>query len=165
MLVAGTETGGRLALVATVEVPGAEPPCHCHHGEDEVLYVVAGELAVYVGNRWVAAPAGTAVHVPRGVEHSFAVLGDTAQVLTILAPAGFEGFYRDERSGSPWASGTPTEIERLIARAARHGCDITGPHPGRPPSGKDMGVEEQRPASAQTPTSTHPHIAALQHDD
>ncbi len=131
--VQGTDTGGRLALVETVEVRGAEPPCHRHHWEDEVLYVTEGELAVCVDSTWTAAPRGTVVLIPRGVEHGFAVLSDTATVLTMFAPAGFENFYRNDDQAAPWADTTPIEIERLLATAARYGCDITGPRPGHPP--------------------------------
>jgi quercetin dioxygenase-like cupin family protein len=124
--VRGEDTGGRLALVETVEVRGAESPCHRHHWEDEVIYVVTGELAVCVGGTWITAPSSTTVLVPRCVEHGFTVLSETATILTAFAPAGFEGFYR-ENDAAPWASDTSIAIERLLATAARYGCDITGP--------------------------------------
>ena len=128
ILVTGSETGGRLALIETVEVWGAEPPRHCHHWEDETLYVLEGELAVFCGGTWTRTPAGTAVVLPRGAEHSFAVLSRRARVLTMFAPAGFEAWYRDAGTVIPWSG----EIEYIVATAARYGCEITGPHPGRP---------------------------------
>ncbi len=129
--VGGEDTGGRLALIETVEVRGAESPCHRHHWEDEVIYVVAGELAVCIGGTWITAPSNTTVLVPRCVEHGFAVLSETATILTVFSPAGFEGFYRDN-DAAPWASDTSIEIERLLATAAHYGCDITGPRLGPP---------------------------------
>ena len=131
VMAAGRDTYGRLAMVITTERPGAEPPCHCHYMEDEALYVLEGELAVYLEGTWIRAPAGAAVFLPRAAEHSFAVLTQSARVLSVLAPAGFEGFY-SEMGDAPWASVTPLEIERLVVTAARYGCEITGPHPGRP---------------------------------
>ena len=128
VLVKGAHTGGRLALIETLEVRGAEPPRHCHHWEDETLYVLDGELAVYCGGTWTHTPAGTAVVLPRGTEHSFAVLSSRARVLTMLAPAGFEAWYRDVGTVLPWSG----ELEHIVATAARYGCEITGPHPGRP---------------------------------
>ena len=124
ILVAGEETGGRLAIVETVELRGAEPPRHCHHWEDEALYVLGGELAVCLGAEWRRVPAGQAVLLPRGLEHGFAVVGEEARVLTVLTPAGFEGFYRE-------LTGAASDLERLVATAARYGCEITGPPPGR----------------------------------
>ncbi len=125
ILVNGAETGGRFALVEMVEVRGAGLPRHLHHWEDEVLYVLEGELAVCVAGEWVAAPAGTAVLLPRGVEHAVAAVTAEARVLAALAPAGSEGFHRE--LGEPSAGGAA--LERLVAVAARYGCEITGPAP------------------------------------
>jgi quercetin dioxygenase-like cupin family protein len=128
VLVSGVQTGGRLALIETREAPGAEPPRHCHRWEDETLYVLEGVLAVLCGDRWTHVPAGAVVVLPRGVEHSFAVLSRTARVLTMFAPAGFEAWYSEVSTTAPWSGA----IEHIVATAARYGCEITGPHPGRP---------------------------------
>ena len=124
ILVAGEETGGRLALVATAVALGGEPPRHVHHWEDETLYVLEGALRVWLAGAWVEASAGAAVFVPRGVEHGFAVASAGARVLTALSPAGFEGFYR-ELGAAP----DGVDLERLVGTAARFGCEITGPPP------------------------------------
>ena len=131
-IVGGEQTGGRFALIETVEVAGCEPPCHLHQHEDEMLYVLEGRLAVYVGGEWIAAGTGGAVFLPRGVEHSFAVQAGAARVLTMLSPAGFEGFYHELGGPTPWGCDDAPAIERLLATAARYGCAITGPHPGYP---------------------------------
>ena len=134
ILLGSAETEGRVALIETVEEPGGELPCHRHHWEDKLLYVLAGALKVYIAGRWIDAPAGAAVWVPRGVEHTyFAATGHT-RVLTMFTPAGFEGFYRELDAPCPWVS----EIERLVATAARYGCELTGPHPG-PPAARRRG--------------------------
>ncbi len=75
-------------------------------------------------------PAGAAVVLPRGKEHSFVVLSETARVLTVMAPAGFEAWYGEAGPAVPWSG----ELEQVVAAAARYGCEITGPHPGRAPS-------------------------------
>jgi quercetin dioxygenase-like cupin family protein len=127
VLVAGAETGDRFALIETVEEPGAEPPRHIHHREDEALYVLEGSLDVWIASRWVEVPAGAVVFLPRGVEHTF-VATERARVLALVAPAGLEGFYRE-------ADAARSEVERLVATAARYGCEITGPVPARPETG------------------------------
>ena len=128
VLVAGEETGDRFALIETVEEPGAEAPRHIHHREDEALYVLEGSLDVWIASRWVEVPAGAAVFLPRGVEHTFVVATEGARVLALVAPAGLEGFYRE-------ADAARSEVERLVATAARYGCEITGPAPARPETG------------------------------
>ena len=120
VLVGGAETGGRLAIVEEVMGQGAELPRHLHHWEDEALYVLDGELAVCLLGEWRRVPAGAAVLLPRGVEHAVAVVGAEALVLSVLTPAGFEGFYRELAGAAP-------DLDRLVATAARYGCEITGP--------------------------------------
>ncbi len=43
--------GGRCGLMQTVEEPGAKPPRHLHHREDETLYVIEGSLSMWVAGR------------------------------------------------------------------------------------------------------------------
>lgn len=131
-ILAGFETtAGRLALVETVERQGEEPPCHRHYWEDELIYVLAGEISLFLEGRWLPFPRERAVMVPRRVEHTFSVLSDEARLITVYTPAGFEGFYRELGEGAPPAAGDVYGLERWVATAARYGCEITGPHPGR----------------------------------
>jgi quercetin dioxygenase-like cupin family protein len=135
VLLDGAQTGGRFALLELREVRGDEPPRHLHHWEDETLYVLDGELTVYFGDASLSAAAGTAVLLPRGVEHSYVVLSGSASMLALYAPSGFEGFFRELADG---ATGALASLDRVISVAARYGCEITGPPPrsaGRlPPS-------------------------------
>ncbi len=123
LLIGSATSGGRLALIATVEVPGREPPCHRHLERDTLLYVVTGEIALYRAGTWVALPVGRVGWVPRGTEYTFAVGSAYADLLTLFLPAGFEQFYT-ELGPAPWR-----DVERAIGTAARYGCEITGPHP------------------------------------
>jgi mannose-6-phosphate isomerase-like protein (cupin superfamily) len=68
-----------------------ELEAHVHADEDDAFYILEGELTFVVGDEEVAAPAGTFVLIPPGVEHGFR--NDTDQVVRILnihAPAGFD---------------------------------------------------------------------------
>ena len=126
VLVGGEETAGRCGLVETVEERGAHPPRHLHHREDETLYVIEGSLRVWAAGEWVEAPAGTALFLPRGVEHALLAETEKARVLSFFAPAGFERFYGE------MATAGPLDVERLVTTAARYGCEIAGPTPERP---------------------------------
>ena len=130
VLLGGEATGGRFALLETVAVRGAATPRHCHHWEDETLYVRDGELAVCLGNEWRRLAAGAALLLPRGVEHAVAAVTPVARVLTVLTPAGFEGLHRELGAMVPAAG---AGVERLVATAARYGCEISGPPPAPPP--------------------------------
>ena len=123
LLVSSATSGGRIALVTTVEVPGAEPPCHRHVAADTLLYVIAGEVTLYLDGDWIALPVGRVGWVPRGTEYTFVVGSVPATLLTLFLPGGFEHFYT-ELGPTPWR-----DVERAIGTAARYGCEITGPHP------------------------------------
>lgn len=126
VLLRGEETAGRCGLVETVERRGARPPRHLHIGEDETLYVIEGSLSVWVAGEWFEAPAGTALFLPRGVEHALLAETEKVRVLSFFAPAGFERFYGE------MAAVGPLDVERLVTAAARYGCEIAGPTPERP---------------------------------
>jgi quercetin dioxygenase-like cupin family protein len=120
-LIGGRATAGRFALIELTVERGAEPPCHRHANEDEVIYVLAGDVHILVGTQRLSKTAGGAIFIPRGVEHGFAVVSGQARLLTAYLPAGFEGFYRET------ADAVPGDLDRLIATAARYGCEVTGP--------------------------------------
>jgi quercetin dioxygenase-like cupin family protein len=136
VLVGGEETGGRFALVETLEERGAGLPLHLHHWEDEALYVLEGSLDVWVAGGWVGVPAGVAVFLARGVEHALVSATGRARVISLYVPAGFEGFHREMDSADP----ASRAVERMVATAARYGCEITGPAPVRPEAARHSGV-------------------------
>jgi mannose-6-phosphate isomerase-like protein (cupin superfamily) len=46
-------------------------PLHVHHRDDEAWYVLEGVLRVQVGKDEVEGRAGSAVFVPRGIQHTY----------------------------------------------------------------------------------------------
>jgi len=82
----------RVNVSVITMAPGREgPESHVHQDEDDVFYVLDGELTFKLASGDVAAPAGTFVLVPPGVEHTFANRTATpVRVLNIHAPAGFD---------------------------------------------------------------------------
>ena len=124
LLVTGADTKGCCALVEMTTRRGAEPPCHLHHREDQVVYVLEGNLTFCLEDERLPRSAGTSVLLPAGREHGFAVDSDEAKLLVIVAPAGLEDFYAAVTEAIP--AGQPA-VEWLVALAARHGIEITGP--------------------------------------
>jgi mannose-6-phosphate isomerase-like protein (cupin superfamily) len=71
--------------------PGRELEEHVHEGEDDAFYIVEGEMTFAFGEEAVAAPPGTFVLVPPGVEHAFRNDGAVpVRMLNIHAPGGFD---------------------------------------------------------------------------
>src|SRR5947209_4255809 len=54
-------------------------PLHVHSREDEIWYVLEGEIAFTIGDRTVIAGPGSFASIPRGVPHTFQVRSQTAR--------------------------------------------------------------------------------------
>jgi quercetin dioxygenase-like cupin family protein len=132
------ETGGRFALIESLSPKGAEPPRHIHSREDETFYVLEGQITFYVGEETYEASPGAFVCAPRGVPHSYTFETDVIRMLVLVAPGGFEEFFRDPRSSEPARAAEipppaegPPDVEGIVAALERHGVEVVGP-PGPP---------------------------------
>jgi mannose-6-phosphate isomerase-like protein (cupin superfamily) len=88
----------RFNLSIAMMAPHREgPAAHVHRHEDDAFLILDGELTFLFGDEELAAPAGTFVLVPPGVEHTFANRTDTpVRMLNVHAPAGFDLRIRDD---------------------------------------------------------------------
>jgi quercetin dioxygenase-like cupin family protein len=84
----GDRTLGQLAVMESTYPVGLSVHEHVHAGEDEMFYVLAGELSVFCRHdRWTAA-AGSFVFIPRDHAHGFTVTSEEpARALVITTPA------------------------------------------------------------------------------
>src|SRR5882762_6604685 len=65
-------------------------PSHVHTREDEVWYVIEGELTFKINNEINSAGPGSLVFSPRNNMHSYRITKAPAKYLLILAPAGID---------------------------------------------------------------------------
>ncbi|MDB5297210.1 MAG: hypothetical protein JWO31_3193 [Phycisphaerales bacterium] len=135
LLATADQTAGAYALVETTIPPGDGPPPHVHVGEDELFYVLDGELALVLGDRRLRAAAGDAVFLPRGVPHTFANPGTRpAKFLVLSTPGGFDRFVAavgtrtDPATSFDPPAVTPAAVEAMIAGAARAGIEMRFDH-------------------------------------
>jgi quercetin dioxygenase-like cupin family protein len=137
--------------------PGREPIAQGHraavHGrEDEAFYLLEGEITFYIGEEtYEATPGtfyigeetyeatpGTFVLAPRGVPHSYTFETEEIRMLVLVAPGGFEEFFRPPQSSEPAramevpppAEGPP-DVPAIVAALEHHGVEVVGP-PGPP---------------------------------
>jgi len=81
------DTAGQLAAIVSTYPPGLSVPAHRHDGEDEMLYIVAGELQGFCDDTPWTATAGSFVFVPRDRPHGFVVTSaEPARALVIVGP-------------------------------------------------------------------------------
>src|SRR5436305_9081702 len=93
----GAATGGAFAIVEHVIPPGimlAVP--HTHSREDEVSFVIEGEIGGIIGEQEFRAPQGAYVLKQRGIPHAVWNPGsEVARIAEIVSPAGFESFFAE----------------------------------------------------------------------
>jgi mannose-6-phosphate isomerase-like protein (cupin superfamily) len=85
------------AMSVFEEVPPlVDTPLHVHANEDELFCPLEGEHVFRVGDEELRAGPGDAIFAPRGVPHSQRRLAPgVGRVLIVVAPGGFEGFFRE----------------------------------------------------------------------
>ena len=92
------DTGGSFTLIEGLLKPGNEPPPHIHGREDELFYILEGEMDVYVGNEVFKAGAGECLFLPRLKPHTFIIRSPRLRTLLLFMPSGLEECFRARSS-------------------------------------------------------------------
>ena len=75
---------------------GSSAPLHVHDDLDDTWYVLDGEMVVRCGDEVSVVGAGHWVSMPRGVPHTFRMVGDRpARILLVHDNASFRDLIRD----------------------------------------------------------------------
>ena len=92
----GKDTNGLFTLIEEENEPGTGIPPHVHENEDEVFKVVEGEMELTVGEKTTILKAGDLAFGPRGIPHSWKIIGDSkAKVILSVFPAGIEDMFEE----------------------------------------------------------------------
>jgi mannose-6-phosphate isomerase-like protein (cupin superfamily) len=122
-MIDGEDAGGDFSLVEHPLPPRAlAAPLHLHHREDEYSYVLDGRMGGLLGDEVLEAGPGDLVFKPREQWHTFWNAGDEpARILEIIAPAGFEHFFRELDALGGALNADP---KQLAALNERHGLEM-----------------------------------------
>ena len=92
-------SGSGSGVLEYVTRKGEEPSDHTHPTEDEMFYVVSGEISFRCAGQTFDLSDGGFVFLPRGVRHGYTIRGDEpVRLLVITSPVrdgatrGWEGF-------------------------------------------------------------------------
>ncbi len=134
--VTGDETDGAFAVIELRVPPGFSGPPHIHHREHQTDHVVEGELVFTVGDDTIVADAGTIVHCPKEVPHSFRNESDAeAVVYDWLHPAGFDEFMARSAPEVTDPSDPPElDMDRVMELAPEYGLEFIEPEAEEPDS-------------------------------
>lgn len=135
-VLASTEsTGGAFSLLEYRSQPGHEPPPHIHEGQDEILYVLEGEIEAYTADLTaLAVGAGQSLFLPRDQAHAWYVTSPSIRMLIMTNPAGIDDYFAAMAepatsmdlppNGTTYAMADPAHA---IAVGARYGLRILSP--------------------------------------
>ncbi|MDQ3887599.1 MAG: cupin domain-containing protein [Actinomycetota bacterium] len=132
--VGGDSTGGSLAVLEHYGERGYCSPLHRHEADEELFFVLEGQLRVEVDGQQHAAGPGAVAVLPRALPHAFVVTSPHARFLTFHTPAGFERFTLEAGTAttslehSP-PNDRPLEPAALAEMASAFGIQILGPPP------------------------------------
>ena len=106
----GTDTAGAYCLLEVSLAPGIAVPRHTHTREDEVYFVLAGELEATVGEQTFVLRPGDTLLAPRDIPHALRNSGNTTNhYLLVFSPSGFEEFIMATAVPAPDNAVAPTE--------------------------------------------------------
>jgi len=132
-LATGEDTHGQFALIEAVGRRGSDAPPHIHHREDEIFYVLEGEIVFSVSDRTIRGTPGTMIFLPRDLRHSFTIESEQYRMLILVTPAGFEGWFREFGVPAPAMTLPPAnepaygEVQRMLEAAPRYGLEFVLP--------------------------------------
>lgn len=106
MIKAGeVQTGSGAAFLEYVTKKGEEPPPHTHPTENEMFYVLEGEVTFHCGDQDFTAGPGGFVFLPHGIRHGYTIRSEgMVHLIAVTAPVreaagGWGGFVSDMELG------------------------------------------------------------------
>lgn len=130
----GSETGGQFWALEGFADHNMAVPLHVHSLEDEIWFIVEGEIRFHVdGETFVGGP-GTFAYIPKGVPHTFEVVSATARWFGLGIPSGLDQWFFE--TGEPAKALTlppppvgPPDVDAIVASLRAYGTETLGPPP------------------------------------
>ena len=115
------DTNGTFSVVELITEPGQGVAAHVHENEDELVYVLDGDVEVTLGEQQMNAGAGIMALLPRGIPHGFTNVGDgPSRLLVTILPGAFDNYFVE--LGKLYQAGEPTD-EQLAALARQYSVE------------------------------------------
>ena len=112
--VTSASTGGEYCTFELLAQPGEGVPLHVHAREDEIYYILDGELEIECGGKLFSARAGAMAVLPRRIPHAFRNAAKfPARALTVFVPGGFDEFV-EELDRMPAADAADEQKRNLV---------------------------------------------------
>lgn len=104
--VKSVDTNNVFSVIELITEPGKGVALHVHEKEDELVYLLQGEIEVTLGDQTMRAVPGVMALLPRGIPHGFTNVGDTPSiVIDTILPGAFDKYFAEMaalyKSGEP----------------------------------------------------------------
>lgn len=124
--VSSDDSDGTLAFFHLTAPPMSGPPRHVHSREDELFYVLEGELVFELDGERHTVHAGDTVYLRRGVVHAYQNFTTSdARLLIVTTPGAFCNLFIELSAATP-PNGLPS-FDLIDAIATRYGITTLGP--------------------------------------
>lgn len=111
-------TNGAFSVMEFVTPPGKGVALHVHEREDELVYLLEGELEVTLGDQKMKAVPGVMALLPRGIPHGFTNIGNKpSRLLDTILPGQFDNYFVE--LAALYAAGEPSE-EQIDALSKKY---------------------------------------------
>jgi quercetin dioxygenase-like cupin family protein len=104
------DTNGVFSVMEFVTPPGKGVALHVHEREDELVYLLEGEIEVTLGDQKMKAVPGVMALLPRGIPHGFTNIGNKpSRLLDTILPGRFDNYFVE--LAALFAAGDPSEAQ------------------------------------------------------
>jgi mannose-6-phosphate isomerase-like protein (cupin superfamily) len=132
------ETSGKFWAVEGLADRYMAVPLHAHTREDEVWFVLEGEIAFTLGEQTRQIGPGSFAYIPRGIPHTFQVVSTSARWFGFGIGGTLDQWFFETGvpAGAltlPTAPPTPPDeaaIAAIVASLQAYGTETLGPPPG-----------------------------------
>ena len=112
-------TNGVFSVMEFITPPGKGVALHVHEREDELVYLLEGEIEVTLGNQKMKAVPGVMALLPRGIPHGFTNIGNKpSRLLDTILPGQFDNYFVE--LAALYTAGDPSE-EQIDALSRKYG--------------------------------------------
>lgn len=113
------DTNNVFSVVEIITPPGMGVALHVHENEDELVYLLQGEIEVTLGDQVMLAVPGVTALLPRGIPHGFVNVGDKPSVvIDTIMPGSFDAYFAE--MAALYRSGEPDDRD-IDALSAKYG--------------------------------------------
>ena len=116
--VKSSATNSTFSVMEFVTPPGKGVALHVHEREDELVYLLEGEIEVTLGNQKMKAVPGVMALLPRGIPHGFTNIGNKpSRLLDTILPGQFDNYFVE--LAALYGAGDPSE-EQIDALSRKY---------------------------------------------